>query len=105
MPKYSINQKADMLSRASEAEKKAQQYSNEAKAYDSSAKKGKGPLGLDYTIGRDSARKMANFYEEEAENLQQRAMPTTNSLEQYKSEREAGDPNALRLSFAEWKKL
>ena len=29
----------------------------------------------------------------------------TNSRDQYESEREAGDPNALRLSFAEWKKL
>jgi hypothetical protein len=28
-----------------------------------------------------------------------------NSREQYESERAAGDPNALRLSFAEWKKL
>jgi hypothetical protein len=31
--------------------------------------------------------------------------PLINSREQYESEREAGDPNALRLSFAEWKKL
>ena len=29
----------------------------------------------------------------------------TNSRAQYESEREAGDPNALKLSFAEWKKL
>ena len=29
----------------------------------------------------------------------------TNSREQYESEKEAGDPNALRMSFAEWKKL
>ena len=28
-----------------------------------------------------------------------------NSREQYESEKEAGDPNALRMSFAEWKKL
>ena len=31
--------------------------------------------------------------------------PLANSREQYDSEREAGDPNALRLSFAQWKKL
>jgi hypothetical protein len=31
--------------------------------------------------------------------------PLANSREQYENEREAGDPNALRLSFAEWKKL
>ena len=29
----------------------------------------------------------------------------TNSRAQYESEKEAGDPNALRMSFAEWKKL
>jgi hypothetical protein len=29
----------------------------------------------------------------------------TNSRAQYESEREAGDPNALNLSFSEWKKL
>ena len=28
-----------------------------------------------------------------------------NSRDQYESEKEAGDPNALRMSFAEWKKL
>lgn len=32
-------------------------------------------------------------------------LPTANSRAQYESEREAGDPNALNLSFAEWKKL
>ena len=32
-------------------------------------------------------------------------LPTANSRAQYESEREAGDPNALRLSFEEWKKL
>jgi hypothetical protein len=29
----------------------------------------------------------------------------TNSRAQYEHEREAGDPNALKLSFSEWKKL
>jgi hypothetical protein len=28
-----------------------------------------------------------------------------NSVEQYNHERKAGDPNALKLSFEEWKKL
>jgi ABC-type uncharacterized transport system ATPase component len=28
-----------------------------------------------------------------------------NTRRQYKAEQEAGDPNALRLSFEEWKKL
>lgn len=31
--------------------------------------------------------------------------PLINSREQYEHEREAGDPNALKLSFEEWKKL
>lgn len=32
-------------------------------------------------------------------------LPLANSIEQYEHEREAGDPNALKLSFSEWKKL
>jgi hypothetical protein len=31
--------------------------------------------------------------------------PTINTRQQYESEKEAGDPNALKLSFEEWKKL
>jgi hypothetical protein len=31
--------------------------------------------------------------------------PLVNSRAQYEHEKEAGDPNALRLSFEEWKKL
>lgn len=31
--------------------------------------------------------------------------PPVNSMQQYQNEREAGDPNALRLSFEDWKKL
>ena len=31
--------------------------------------------------------------------------PAINSREQYEAEKEAGDPNALQLSFEEWKKL
>ena len=43
--------------------------------------------------------------EEEMSELTREANRTINSRAQYESEREAGDPNALRLSFAEWKKL
>lgn len=32
-------------------------------------------------------------------------LPKANSIEQYKHERDAGDPNALNLSFEDWKKL
>jgi hypothetical protein len=35
----------------------------------------------------------------------QNASPAANSKAQYQHEREAGDPNAQRLSFEEWKKL
>jgi hypothetical protein len=105
MPKYAMTKKQEMLSRASEADMKKKQYNEEALAYDVSASKGKGPLGLDYTVGRDSARELANYYEQEAENLRKRTMPSINTREQYESEREAGDPNALKLSFSEWKKL
>lgn len=31
--------------------------------------------------------------------------PLINSREQYLHERDAGDPNALRMSYEEWKKL
>ena len=31
--------------------------------------------------------------------------PPANSMQQYQNERDAGDPNALRLSFEDWKKL
>jgi hypothetical protein len=48
-----------------------------------------------------SANMRANMVEQEQE---ARSMEI-NSREQYESERAAGDPNALRLSFAEWKKL
>ena len=38
-------------------------------------------------------------------NSNQGMLPLPNSKEQYESERQAGDPNALRLSFSEWQKL
>jgi hypothetical protein len=31
--------------------------------------------------------------------------PSVNSMQQYQHERDSGDPNALRLSFEDWKKL
>jgi hypothetical protein len=32
-------------------------------------------------------------------------LPAANSRAQYESEKKAGDPNALRMSFEQWKKL
>ena len=48
-----------------------------------------------------SANMRANMVEQEQE-ARSRA---PNSREQYQHEKEQGDPNALRLSFEEWKKL
>lgn len=105
MPQDKMNQKANMLKRAEEADAKAKRYGLEAKAYSLSASRGKGIFGYDYSVGRDAANQVANMYEQEAESLRQRAMPKPNSRGQYEHEREAGDPNALKLSFEDWKKL
>ena len=50
--------------------------------------------------GREYNRKNLDFAQKEVN-----TMLETNSRAQYDSEREAGDPNALSLSFSEWKKL
>jgi len=50
--------------------------------------------------GREYNRKNMDFAQSEVNQLFQE-----NSRAQYENEREAGDPNALKLSFAEWKKL
>ena len=50
--------------------------------------------------GRELNRANTEYRQEEANKVLQE-----NSKAQYESEKEAGDPNALRLSFAEWKKL
>jgi hypothetical protein len=57
----------------------------------------------DFKSKREAATALANMYEQEAENLDVRRRP--DSIQQYRHEKEAGDPNALRLSFEEWKKL
>jgi hypothetical protein len=48
-----------------------------------------------------SANLRANMIEQE----QELRMNKENSRAQYESERAAGDPNALKLSFEQWKKL
>ena len=50
--------------------------------------------------GRDVNRRNMEFNQGEVNQVLE-----TNSRAQYESEKEAGDPNALKLSFAEWKKL
>ena len=50
--------------------------------------------------GREYNRKNMDFAQSEVNQVFQE-----NSRAQYENEREAGDPNALKLSFSEWKKL
>ena len=50
--------------------------------------------------GREYNRKNLDFAQKEVN-----TMLETNSRAQYESEKEAGDPNALNLSYSEWKKL
>ena len=68
----------------------------------------KNRAGYEKSKGRESNSSadnaMANMAEMEAEIIAQR-MNKTNSRAQYEHERQAGDPNALKLSFEQWKKL
>lgn len=50
--------------------------------------------------GREMNRRNMEFMQGEVNTVLK-----ANSRAQYESEREAGDPNALRLSFTEWKNL
>ncbi len=80
--------------RLQDANAKRQHYGNRA-----SYEKSKGRLS---NASADNA--MANMAEIEAETIAQR-MNKANSRAQYDHERQAGDPNALKLSFEQWKKL
>jgi hypothetical protein len=55
---------------------------------------------LKTTEGRELSKLNMDYMQGEANKVLER-----NSRAQYEHEREAGDPNALRLSFQEWKKL
>jgi hypothetical protein len=50
--------------------------------------------------GRELNKRNMQFQESEAAKVR-----ATNSREQYEHEKATGDPNALKLSFEEWKKL
>ena len=64
---------------------------------------------------RAEANYKENLTSEEGRNINQKNMEfiqgevnkvlETNSRAQYEHEREAGDPNALQMSYSEWKKL
>jgi hypothetical protein len=50
--------------------------------------------------GRELNKRNMEFQREEASKVR-----ATNSRAQYDHERDSGDPNALKMSFEEWKKL
>ena len=51
---------------------------------------------------KQKADDASNLAMQEAEN---QFMPEINTRRQYELEKSAGDPNAMKLSFEEWKKL
>ena len=99
--KLNDEQKNDLIDRIVDARKKSENYGGTARVA-RIFEKNEG-LFTDFKSRREAANSMANMYEQEAENLRVRRQP--NSREQYQHEREQGDPNALRLSFEQWKKL
>lgn len=62
-----------------------------------------------YKLGRrksdDEAYASANLRANMIEQEQEARSRAPNSMEQYLHEKEQGDPNAIRLSYQEWKKL
>jgi hypothetical protein len=103
MAKYSIEEKADMLKRAEQSERKARGYASEERAYRNAEKNSAdNMLGRHYKATRQAMSHMANMAEAEAEALKVRA---TNSRAQYEHEKAQGDPNATSMSYEEWKKL
>jgi hypothetical protein len=66
----------------------------------------KNPQSMTYAQGPGGQRyvepKSADY--ESSEDMM-KSFNKPNSRAQYESERQAGDPNALRLSFSEWQKL
>lgn len=109
MPRRTIDEKAEMLERASKAEKKADNYSRQMKAYEAAMPDNGGwyAKGLKNSFSKqiDAYKHLKNLALQEADMYKEGAMPTPNSREQYNHEREAGDPNALRLSYEDWKNL
>jgi hypothetical protein len=109
MPKKLTDREAnDLINRRDEARKKSEYYANDAqhnKFLDKvRSKRFTATITQpDFKSSGDASTALANMYEQEAENLEIRRQP--NSIQQYRHEREAGDPNALKLSFEDWKKL
>ena len=108
MPKkLTAEEKNDLIGRIVDARKKTEDYESTARVNRLFEKTfTRQPFVItqpDFKSKREAANSMANMYEQEAENLRVRRKP--DSREQYQHEQEQGDPNALRLSFEEWKKL
>jgi hypothetical protein len=97
----------DLINSRDDARKKAQDYGVTEKVSRIFEQKRRGLPRLtgqpDFQPRREAATALANMYEQEAENLDIRRQP--DSIQQYRHEKEQGDPNAVRLSFEEWKKL
>lgn len=103
-------------------EKKAERYSKMERRVSSDAlrRKQEGEKGIVMSKSEVEGRAKnarANYLEntktEKGRNINQKNekfmasvdLPKANSLAQYNAEKKAGDPNALQLSFEEWKKL
>ena len=97
-----MDEKADMLKRASEADKKVSRYASEERVY-RNALKGRpdNALGRSYKDALQASSQMANMAEQEAEDLKIRA---ANSRAQYEHEKAQGGA-MTDLSYEEWKKL
>ena len=103
-----------------EDEKKAKEYGNMVKRVTSDAnrRKAAGEKGIVFFNAESSAKNAeenfkTNLKTEEGRQINEKNtkftrevdLPKANSRAQYDHERDAGDPNALQLSFEEWKKL
>ena len=60
---------------------------------------------INKTMRRRSDEMMSEKDKETRSKAKEEAARDANSRAQYKHERDAGDPNALMLSYDEWKKL
>ena len=106
--KLTDREKNDLLNSMDDARKKSAYYANDAQHNkfldENRSRRFTATITQpDFKSRADASNAMANMYEQEAENLDVRRRP--DSIQQYRHEKEAGDPNALRLSFEEWKKL
>ena len=105
--KLTDREKNDLINSRDDARKMSDYYANDAQHNKFLDKvRSRNPLIVtqpDFKSRGDASNALANMYEQEAENLDVRRQP--NSIQQYRHEKEQGDPNALQLSFEEWKKL